>query len=210
MNQYVSLSLTSRKSSFHLHALYSPRAAVRTFTPRRDLLVICGQYLSDSFVVTPFRLVLYKLSTVSWPVQPSVILSRPLLSYFIISCPTLRFLFQLILCYHNLSLLHLPHATVSYPVLPYPIPQRTAAGISQLFSVCLRLRQNSICLSVYKRAPWALYPSPRALCVLALTSSQPDAGLLVSSTARTCVLRSVWVSSAEVIKLWGALPGGRC
>jgi hypothetical protein len=44
MNHYVSLSLTNRKSSVHLHALYSPRTALRTFTPRRDQLVICGQY----------------------------------------------------------------------------------------------------------------------------------------------------------------------
>jgi hypothetical protein len=44
-NQYVSLSLTNRKSSVHLHALYSPRITLRTFTPRRDQLVICGQYI---------------------------------------------------------------------------------------------------------------------------------------------------------------------
>jgi hypothetical protein len=40
MNHYVSLSLTNRKSSVHLHALYSPRTALRAFTPRRDQLVI--------------------------------------------------------------------------------------------------------------------------------------------------------------------------
>jgi hypothetical protein len=50
MNHYVSLSLTNRKSSVHLHALYSPRTAVRTFTHRRDQLVICGQY--DSSILT--------------------------------------------------------------------------------------------------------------------------------------------------------------
>jgi len=44
MNHYVSLSLTNRKSSVHLHALYSPRTALRTFAPRSDRLVICGQY----------------------------------------------------------------------------------------------------------------------------------------------------------------------
>jgi hypothetical protein len=44
MNHYVVLSLTNRKSYVHLHALYSPRTALRTFTPRRDQLVICGQY----------------------------------------------------------------------------------------------------------------------------------------------------------------------
>jgi hypothetical protein len=44
MNHYVCLSLTNRKSSVHLHALNSPRTAPRTFTPRRDQLVICGQY----------------------------------------------------------------------------------------------------------------------------------------------------------------------
>jgi hypothetical protein len=31
MNHYVSLPLTNRKSSVHLHALYSPRTALRTF-----------------------------------------------------------------------------------------------------------------------------------------------------------------------------------
>jgi hypothetical protein len=46
MNNYVSLSLNSRKSSVHLHALYSPRITLRTFTPRRDhQLVICGLYI---------------------------------------------------------------------------------------------------------------------------------------------------------------------
>jgi hypothetical protein len=44
MNHYVSISLTNSKSSVHLHALYSPRTALRTFLPRRDHLVICGQY----------------------------------------------------------------------------------------------------------------------------------------------------------------------
>jgi hypothetical protein len=47
MNHYVSLSLNNRKSSVHLNALYSPRTALRTFTPRRDQLVICGQYHSQ-------------------------------------------------------------------------------------------------------------------------------------------------------------------
>jgi hypothetical protein len=41
MNHYVPLSLTNRKSSVHLHDLYSPRTALRTFTPRWDQLVIC-------------------------------------------------------------------------------------------------------------------------------------------------------------------------
>jgi hypothetical protein len=45
MNHYISLSLTNRKTSFHLHALYSPRTALRTFTPRTDQLVICRHYL---------------------------------------------------------------------------------------------------------------------------------------------------------------------
>jgi hypothetical protein len=39
----TSLSLTTRKSSVHLHALYSLRTALRTFTPRRDELMVCGQ-----------------------------------------------------------------------------------------------------------------------------------------------------------------------
>jgi hypothetical protein len=43
MNHYVSLSLTNMKSSVHLHALYSPRTVLRTFSPRRDQFVICGQ-----------------------------------------------------------------------------------------------------------------------------------------------------------------------
>jgi hypothetical protein len=33
MNHYVSLSLTNRKYSVHLHALNSPGSAVRTFAP---------------------------------------------------------------------------------------------------------------------------------------------------------------------------------
>jgi hypothetical protein len=48
MNHYVTLSLTNRKSSVHLQALYSPRTALRTFTPRRDQLVIWGQYVTLS------------------------------------------------------------------------------------------------------------------------------------------------------------------
>jgi hypothetical protein len=40
MNYYVTLSLTNRKSSVRLHALYSPLTALRTFTPRRDQLLI--------------------------------------------------------------------------------------------------------------------------------------------------------------------------
>jgi hypothetical protein len=43
MNHYVSLSLTSRKTSVHLHALYFPRTAQRSFTPHGDQLVICGR-----------------------------------------------------------------------------------------------------------------------------------------------------------------------
>jgi hypothetical protein len=43
MNHYVSLSLTNIKPSVHLHALYSPRTALRTFTPCRHQLVISGQ-----------------------------------------------------------------------------------------------------------------------------------------------------------------------
>jgi hypothetical protein len=40
MNYYVTLSLTNGKSSVHLYALYSPRTALRTFTPRRVQLLI--------------------------------------------------------------------------------------------------------------------------------------------------------------------------
>jgi hypothetical protein len=45
MNHYVTLALTNRKSSVHLHAVYSPRTALRTFTPRRDHLVVCLLYV---------------------------------------------------------------------------------------------------------------------------------------------------------------------
>jgi hypothetical protein len=44
LNYYVSLSLTNRKSSVKAHDLYSTRTALRTFTPPRDQLVLCGQY----------------------------------------------------------------------------------------------------------------------------------------------------------------------
>jgi hypothetical protein len=47
VTHYVSLSLTCRKSSVHQHALYSSLTALRTFTPRRDQLVIWGQYLTQ-------------------------------------------------------------------------------------------------------------------------------------------------------------------
>jgi hypothetical protein len=43
-NYYVFLSLTNRKSSVHLHALYSPRITPRTYIPLRGPLVISGQY----------------------------------------------------------------------------------------------------------------------------------------------------------------------
>jgi hypothetical protein len=45
MNHYVILALTNRKSSVHLHALYSPRTALRMFTPRRDHLMVCLLYV---------------------------------------------------------------------------------------------------------------------------------------------------------------------
>jgi hypothetical protein len=45
MNHYVTLALTNRKSCVHLHALYSPRTALRMFTPRRDHLMVCLLYL---------------------------------------------------------------------------------------------------------------------------------------------------------------------
>jgi len=45
MNHYVTLALTNTKSSVHLHALYSPRTALRMFTPRRDHLMVCLLYL---------------------------------------------------------------------------------------------------------------------------------------------------------------------
>jgi hypothetical protein len=44
MNHYVALALTNRKSPVHLHALYSPRTALRMFTPRRDHLMVCLLY----------------------------------------------------------------------------------------------------------------------------------------------------------------------
>jgi hypothetical protein len=46
VNHSVSLSLTNRKSSVHLHALYSPRTALRMITRCRDHLMICGHYVS--------------------------------------------------------------------------------------------------------------------------------------------------------------------
>jgi hypothetical protein len=45
LNHYVSLSLTNKKYSVHLYALYFPRTELRTFTSRRDQLVICGHYV---------------------------------------------------------------------------------------------------------------------------------------------------------------------
>jgi hypothetical protein len=45
MNHYVTVALTNRKSSVHLHALYSPRTALRMFTPRRDYLMVCLLYM---------------------------------------------------------------------------------------------------------------------------------------------------------------------
>jgi hypothetical protein len=44
MNHYVFLSLTSRKSSIHLHDLNSPSTALKTFTPRRYQFMKFGQY----------------------------------------------------------------------------------------------------------------------------------------------------------------------
>jgi hypothetical protein len=49
MNHYVTLALTNRKSSVHLHALYSARTALRMFTPRRDHLLVCLLYLRFLF-----------------------------------------------------------------------------------------------------------------------------------------------------------------
>jgi hypothetical protein len=48
MNHYVSLSPTNRKSAVNLHALNFPHTALKTFTPRRDQLVMCGQYVSET------------------------------------------------------------------------------------------------------------------------------------------------------------------
>jgi hypothetical protein len=52
----TSLSLTSRKSSVHLYALYSPATTLRTFTPHRDQLVSCGRYTSLKRRSTSMRL----------------------------------------------------------------------------------------------------------------------------------------------------------
>jgi hypothetical protein len=43
MNHYVSLSLTNRKSSVHLHDLNSTPTALGSFTSRREQFVKCGQ-----------------------------------------------------------------------------------------------------------------------------------------------------------------------
>jgi len=48
MNHYVTLALTNRKSYVHLHALYSPRTALRMFTPRRDHLMVCLLYFTGT------------------------------------------------------------------------------------------------------------------------------------------------------------------
>jgi hypothetical protein len=50
MNYYVSISLTNTKSSVHLHALYSPCTALRTFKLCMDQVVICGQYRTRTFI----------------------------------------------------------------------------------------------------------------------------------------------------------------
>jgi hypothetical protein len=42
-------TLTSKKSSIHLFALYCRNTALRTSTPRRDQLVIYGQYCPGIF-----------------------------------------------------------------------------------------------------------------------------------------------------------------
>jgi hypothetical protein len=57
MNRYVSLSLTNRKSSDHLHTLYFPCTVLWTFTPHRDQLVICGQYFNMN--ISPLRSNIY-------------------------------------------------------------------------------------------------------------------------------------------------------
>jgi hypothetical protein len=49
MNHYVTLALTNRKSSVHLHALYSPLTALRMFTPRTDHLMVCVLYYEALF-----------------------------------------------------------------------------------------------------------------------------------------------------------------
>jgi hypothetical protein len=59
MNHYISLSLTSRKSSVHLHALYSPHTALRTFTPHRWT---CDLWTVHS--VTSQRTVIFVLTAV--------------------------------------------------------------------------------------------------------------------------------------------------
>jgi hypothetical protein len=71
MNHYVTLALTSRKSSVHLHALYFPRTVLRMFTPRRDHLMVCllysikqmsKEHLASTYVVT--RCQYYRLVSV--------------------------------------------------------------------------------------------------------------------------------------------------
>jgi hypothetical protein len=53
---YVSLSLTNMKSSVHLYALYFPRTALRTFTPRRestrDLWIVVSEHTDVSKMYT--------------------------------------------------------------------------------------------------------------------------------------------------------------
>jgi hypothetical protein len=60
VNRYISLSLTSMKSSVHLHALYSPRTALR------DQLVNCGQYMPLSLTISNFAFCPQSIFWVLW------------------------------------------------------------------------------------------------------------------------------------------------
>jgi hypothetical protein len=55
VTHHVFLSLTTRKSSVHLYVLYFPCTALRTFTPRKDQLVISRQYLNLFYQNIPFE-----------------------------------------------------------------------------------------------------------------------------------------------------------
>jgi hypothetical protein len=67
MNYYVSSYLTNRKSSIHLHALYSPRTALRTFTPRRVQLVICEQSVPTLHAIRAAGHIYPRTETVKYP-----------------------------------------------------------------------------------------------------------------------------------------------
>jgi len=66
MNHYVTLALTNRKFSVHLHALYSPRTALRMFTPRRDHLMVCLLYIAPHRTYDHWPILTYEPISIFW------------------------------------------------------------------------------------------------------------------------------------------------